>query len=222
MIEINEQIVEWQDLGSIAYRSAWELQDDLRRKRIAGEICNRLLLLEHPAVFTMGRRECADDMLSSANVIEADGIEIIKTNRGGRITYHGPGQLVGYFICELGSLGVGVREFVSRIEEIVIRTAADMGVYAIRNERYPGVWVGSDKLAAIGLHVSHDVTQHGFALNASCDLAAYRHILPCGISDGGMTRLIDHTHSQSDLGALKQSIIRHVGEVLNKRMVEIV
>ena len=216
MTEKNEKIIEWQDLGLITYQDAWKLQDELRQARIEGNICNRLLLLEHPSVFTMGRRDCSDDMISSEDVIEADGIEIVKTNRGGRITYHGPGQLVGYFICELGSLGLGVKEFVSRIEEIIIRTAADEGVVAHRNEKYPGVWIGSDKLAAIGLHVSHDVTQHGFALNLNCDLTAYRHIVACGINEGGVTRLVDHAHSQREMNALKHAIIEHTGEVLSR------
>jgi lipoyl(octanoyl) transferase len=222
MAEKNQQIIEWQDLGVVGYREAWDLQEELRRERIDGNIQNRLLLLEHPSVFTMGRRECEADILSPEHLIEADGIEIVKTNRGGRITYHGPGQLVGYFICELGSLGLGVKEFVNRIEEIVIRTVAEIGVKSNRDGEHPGVWVGQDKLAAIGLHVSHDVTQHGFALNGSCDLSAYKHILACGISGRGVTRISDHSSANCSTGALKKAIVRNAEDVLNQKMIEIV
>ncbi len=222
MSERNQKTIEWQDLGLIKYLEGWKLQDELRRQRIEGDISNRLLLLEHPPVFTMGRRDCSEDILSSSSAILADGIEIIKCNRGGRITYHAPGQLVGYFICSLTSLGMGIKEFVKRIEEIVIRTSLELGIKTCRNEKYPGVWIDGDKVAAIGLHVSHDVTEHGFALNFNCDLAPYEHIVACGIRDGGSTRLIDHAQLNLDVDALKKIIIRKTGDVLNANMLKIV
>jgi len=222
MVERNQKIIEWQDLGLIEYLKGWKLQDELRRQRIEGEISNRLLLLEHPPVFTMGRRDCSEDILSSLSTIRADGIEIVKCNRGGRITYHAPGQLVGYFICSLTSLGMGVKKFVERIEEIIIRTSLELGIKTHRNEKYPGVWIDRDKVAAIGLHVSHDVTEHGFALNFNCNLAPYEHIVACGIKGAGSTRLADHTQLNLDVVALKKIIIRKTGNVLNANMLKIV
>jgi lipoate-protein ligase B len=180
-------MIECVDLGLINYNEAWKVQEDLRLKRERGEISDRLLLLEHPPVFTLGKRDCDEDIVSARGLIAKDGIDIVKTNRGGRITYHGPGQLVGYFICSVNE--IGVKRFVWLIEELLIGVLSGFGIEGNRDPEHPGIWVGKNKIAAIGLHVSRGITQHGFALNVNPDLNHYRHIIPCGIKARGVTSM---------------------------------
>ncbi|MBN1282430.1 MAG: lipoyl(octanoyl) transferase LipB [Proteobacteria bacterium] len=212
--------VEWRDLGRVRYAKAWRMQEDLRRERRAGRIPDRLLLLEHDPVITQGRRGIASDVLSGADALAAEGIELVVTNRGGRATYHGPGQLVGYFIFDLAKARLGVREFVRMVEEMLIGTVGEFGIRAERDEGHPGIWAGGEKLAAIGLNVSHGVTQHGFALNAGCDLSPYRHIVACGISDRGVTtmeRLLDRPVGMDEL---KRAAVGAAAAVFGRDMVE--
>lgn len=214
--------LEWQDLGVLRYRDAWRLQDELRERRVAGEIGDRFLLVEHPPVFTLGKRDCSDDFLSSPEAISADGIEMVRCNRGGRVTYHGPGQLVGYFICGLSSLELGVRDFMKEIEIVCLRVLSDFNIDANTDDENPGIWVGHDKLVAIGLNVSRGVTQHGFAVNVDCDLGAYRHIVACGIKGRGVTaisRVLGHSPGMPEV---KRSVISHIGKVFSRRMVELI
>ncbi len=180
-------MIECVDLGLISYTEAWGIQEELRARREKGDIPDRLLLLEHPPVLTLGKRECKEDIVSSPEAIAADGIGIVKANRGGRVTYHGPGQLVGYFIFDVGD--AGIKRFVCLIEELLIETLGEFGIKGHRDREHPGVWVGQDKIAAIGLHVSRGITQHGFALNVDPNLSHYRHIVPCGIRGRGVTSM---------------------------------
>ncbi len=210
------------DLGLIGYSEAWRVQEDLRLKREKEEICDRLLLLEHPPVFTLGRRECDEDIVSTRELIAKDGIDIVKTNRGGRITYHGPGQLVGYFICNVNEVvrhcviasgakqSPGIKGFVWFIEELLLRVLADFSVKGSRDPDHPGIWVGRDKIAAIGLHVSHGITQHGFALNVNPDLSHYRHIIPCGIKARGVTSLACLLEKAPSVDEVKHAIHAHL------------
>jgi len=216
-----DRIVKWQNLGCVPYGEALSLQEELRAKRIEGKIDDLLLLLEHPPVFTMGRRDCEDDFISGHEEIEADGIEIVKTGRGGRVTYHGPGQLVGYFICDLNSLRLGVKDFVNAIEEICLRVLTDFHIRASRDEKHPGIWVGKNKIAAIGLNVSHNVTQHGFALNVDCDLDAYRHITPCGIQGRWVTSMEQHLKRAPQRGDIIERLIAHASSILSVKMDEV-
>lgn len=176
-------------LGMMPYREAWELQEELRAARAQGMIPDTLLLCEHPPVFTIGRRDCRADWRATFETIARAGIEVIQVNRGGRITYHGPGQLVGYCIVDLPARRMGIRDFVTAIESLLIRTLHRFGVDGARDATYPGVWVGAEKIAAIGLHVRRGVTLHGFALNVSPRMEAYAYIVPCGLHDRGVTSL---------------------------------
>lgn len=212
--------MEWQELGTMPYSEASKLQERLRELRIAGLIPDRMLLVEHPPVLTVGKRDSGEDFCSPPEEIAADGIDVIKTNRGGRVTYHGPGQLVGYFICSLESLGMGVKDFVRAIEEASIRTLADFGIRAHRDKEHPGVWIGRDKICAIGLNVSRGVTQHGFALNVDCDLSAYRHIVACGIRGRGVTSMTRLLPKPPPMRRVKKDLVDHVGSVLSRTMVE--
>ena len=218
---ISRDIMQWQDLGRVPYREAWAMQEELRVARAGRGIQDRLLLLEHDPVITLGRRGCPEDVLSSEEELAAAGIEVVATNRGGRATYHGPGQLVGYLICELAGFGVGVRAFVHSIEEVLIRALAGFGVEAGRDENYPGLWVGRDKIVAVGLNISHGITQHGFALGVSCDLDAYRHLVACGISDRGITTMERVTGRAHRMDEIKAAVAEAAGAVLGRGMIRL-
>lgn len=178
-------------LGMLPYDEATQLQQELVALRQAGRIADRLLLLEHPPVITLGvaARDSRENILATADEIARHGVEVRAARRGGNVTYHGPGQLVGYPVMELAPGRRDVHRYVRDLEEVLIRTAGHFGVQAGREPGLTGVWVGRDKLAAIGVRFSRWVTSHGFALNVTTDLARFRLIRPCGIDDRGVTSL---------------------------------
>jgi lipoyl(octanoyl) transferase len=175
-------------LGRIAYAPAFELQHTLADRRASGEIDDTLLLLEHDAVYTLGRRATDAEVLLDADALAARGIAVERTDRGGRVTYHGPGQLVGYPIVDLGQ-NADLVAYVRTLERALIATLAEYGIAAGTIEGLTGVWVGDSKIGAIGVHVSRGVTTHGFALNVTADLDAFNGIIPCGIVDRGVTSI---------------------------------
>lgn len=175
-------------LGRIAYAPAFDLQRALADRRAAGEIGDTLLLLEHDAVYTLGRRATDGEVLLDAEALAARGIAVEHTDRGGRVTYHGPGQLVGYPIIDLGQNGDLVG-YVRTLERALIATVAEYGIEAGTIQGLTGVWAGDSKLGAIGVHVSRGITTHGFALNVTADLDAFNGIIPCGIVDRGVTSI---------------------------------
>lgn len=184
-------MLEVRSLGVVPYGTALERQRKLVAARQAGEIADQLLLLEHPAVITVGvsGRGHRDHVLAAPAELRDRGIEVLDVPRGGDVTYHGPGQLVGYPIIDLKPDRCDVHRYVRDLEEVAIRTAASFGVVAGRVAGLTGVWVGNDKLAAIGVRLSRWVTSHGFALNVSGDLDQFRLIVPCGLRERGVTSL---------------------------------
>jgi lipoyl(octanoyl) transferase len=185
-------VIDVRQLGTVDYRTAWELQRDLVDGRVAGGP-DTLLLLEHPSVYTAGRRTEPHER-PSPDVHGTPGIDVIDTDRGGKITWHGPGQLVGYPIMGLVE-PLDVVNYVRRIEEALIKVCADVGLETVRVDGRSGVWLPASagrperKVAAIGVRVSRATTMHGFALNCDCDLTAFAGIVPCGIGDAGVTSL---------------------------------
>ena len=179
-------------LGRIGYDEALALQEDAARCVAAGEQ-ERFFLLEHEPVFTLGRNASASDILFTPERCRQLGIDVRETDRGGKVTYHGPGQLVGYPILDLSPDRRDVKRYVTDLEEVIIRALADFGVSAARSplrERVTSVWLGNDKIAAIGVHLSRWITTHGFALNVTDEpLENFRGIVPCGIADGGVTSM---------------------------------
>ena len=177
--------------GTVPYRAALDRQRHLVRSRQAGEIGDQLALLEHPPVITVGvsGRGRPDHVLASADGLREHGIEVIDVPRGGDVTYHGPGQLVGYPILSLKPDRCDVHRYVRDLEEVLIRTAARFGVEAGRIDGLTGVWAGHEKLAAIGVRLSRWVTSHGFALNVDTNLDHFRFIVPCGLAGYGVTSL---------------------------------
>jgi lipoate-protein ligase B len=186
--------VRW--LGRIDYREAWELQDRLAQQRLSGEIPDTLLLLEHPPTLTLGRGASAGNIIASSDRLARMGVAVVETNRGGDVTYHGPGQLVGYPILNLNQPPhrPDLHVYLRNLEEVLIRTLAVFDLKAGRFPGYTGVWIEPEsrdarKVAAIGIRTSRWITQHGFALNVSTDLSHFELIVPCGIRDYDVTSL---------------------------------
>ena len=189
-----EMRVEW--LGRREYREVWSLQRERAAQRLAGEIPDTLLLLEHPPTLTLGRAADRGHIVAAAERLEREGVAVVESDRGGDVTYHGPGQLVGYPIFNLREAPhqPDLHRYVRNIEETMIRTVAEFGIEAGRFSGYPGVWTGLDtphptKIAALGIRLSRWITHHGFALNVQTDLSHFDLIVPCGIHDYGVTSL---------------------------------
>ncbi|MBO0798780.1 MAG: lipoyl(octanoyl) transferase LipB [Blastocatellia bacterium] len=213
------RICDVRHLGSMPYAEAHALQQELVEKRKLDEIQDQLLLLEHPHVITLGRAANGANVLIDEAARARFGVELFETGRGGDVTYHGPGQLVGYPIIKLAPDRCDIRRYVRDLEEVLIRTAADFGIAAGRIEGLIGVWVGKEKLAAIGVRVSRWVTMHGFAFNVTTDLAYFRLIVPCGITDRGVTSLEKLLGRSVEIAEVAQSVTRHFGQVFSEEMV---
>lgn len=183
--------VEVRRLGLVPYGEALEIQKRLVDERRSGAIPDQLLLLQHPPVITLGvkARNSRANVLATPQALAAAGVEMFETGRGGDVTYHGPGQLVGYPIVDLKPDRCDVHRYVRDIEEVMIRVAGRFGVTAGRIEGLTGIWVGREKLGAIGVRIARWVTSHGFAFNVTTDLAHFGLIVPCGIADKGVTSL---------------------------------
>ena len=209
-------------LGRVDYSTALDLQQTLVHLVKEGRIGHTLLLLEHPPVITLGRNATAKNVIASGEALESRGIELHETDRGGDVTFHGPGQLVGYPIFELRGFTprIGAVEFVRKMEEALIRTCGDLGVVTQRIPGLTGVWTAEPaKIAAIGVHISRGVTSHGFALNINTDLDFFKLIVPCGITDKPVTSLekeMERAGSAQKLPSLEQAaelVSRNFGRV---------
>lgn len=212
----------------IDYSTALELQRSLVELRKGGEMGDVLLLLEHTPVITLGRNAKAEHVLASREQLAARGVEVFECDRGGDVTYHGPGQLVGYPIFDLRGFTtpegprktLGAVGFVRRLEEVLIRTCADFGIAAQRVAGRTGVWTehSDAKIAAIGVHISRGVTSHGFALNVSTDLEAFQLIVPCGIADKSVTSLGRELGEVPTLEKVAESVARNFGAVFQSQV----
>ena len=177
------------DLGLTEYGEAWELQRRLHHQRLEGEISDVLLLLEHPPTITIGKSGTLDNVLISRERLVQQGISLFFIDRGGDVTYHGPGQIVGYPIFDLRERGKDLHHYVHNLEEVILRTLRDFSIDAGRDESHPGVWVDGEEIAAIGLNVRRWVSMHGFALNVNTNLDHFTFINPCGFSDRRATSM---------------------------------
>jgi len=205
------------DLGLIGYAGAWTLQKRVVAARKAGAIEDVLLLCEHPHVITQGRNGKRENLLASEHVLRQKGVEFHTTDRGGDVTYHGPGQIVGYPILNLGAIRRDVVWYVRMLEEAMIRATAELGVAAKRVEGKTGIWIengnAEEKLGAIGVHISRWVTSHGFAYNVSTDLRYFDLIVPCGIADRKATSLEKLLGRSVKREEIAPRITEHFGEV---------
>lgn len=198
-------------LGLVPYGEAWALQQRLAEARRAGLAPDTLLLLEHPHTYTIGRSGTRDHVYLSESELAERGITCLEVDRGGDVTYHGPGQLVGYPIFDLGT-APDVGRYVRSLEGCLIETLADFGIEAGRLAGYTGVWIADEKIAAIGVKISRGVTTHGFALNVSTDLSFFGHILPCGIPDKGVTSMAVKVGHAPAMSEVEDAVVAHFQE----------
>jgi len=227
-----EKQVHLRDLGLIKYQEAWDLQESLLQSIISKKLNsnsdssipeteNYLLLCQHPHVFTLGKSGSEDNLLANFIQLQAKNAEFVKTNRGGDITYHGPGQMVGYPILNLDYFVKGIREYVDKLEETIILTLNDYGIKAERLNGATGVWIDTQvpgktrKICAIGVRVSRGVSMHGFAFNVNTDLAYFQMINPCGFTDKAVTSLSKELGRVIDEDEVKARYVKHFGIVFN-------
>ena len=206
-------------MGLVGYQEALELQRELVEERRANRIPDLLLLLQHPPVITLGvRSETARaNVVATSERLAELGIEVHETGRGGDVTYHGPGQIVGYPILDLRPDRCDVHKYVRDLEEVMIRTCADYGIAAGRIAGLTGTWVGAEKIGAIGIRISRWITSHGFAFNVRTDLDHFKLIVPCGISDRGVTSLERLTGRTIALDAVEDALVRRFSDVFERR-----
>ena len=207
-------------LGMVRYRDALALQQQLVEERRAGQVGDVLLLLEHSPVITLGVRgdggRC--HIVATDERLATLGVEVSETGRGGDVTYHGPGQIVGYPILDLRPDRCDVHRYVRDIEDVMIRTCADYGIAACRIEGLTGAWVDDRKIGAIGVRISRWITSHGFAFNVNTDLDAFSLIVPCGIADRGVTSLQDLLGRRVPLDQVEETLAYHFGAVFDGRI----
>jgi lipoyl(octanoyl) transferase len=215
------------DLGLIGYERAWDLQKRIVAARKLALIPDVLLLCEHPHVITMGRNGRAEHLLASESILRARSVEFHATNRGGDITYHGPGQIVAYPILNLAEIRRDVGWYVRQLEEAMIRTSAEYGITAERREGRTGIWVNltnasgiadEEKLGAIGVHISRWVTSHGLAYNITTDLSYFDLIVPCGIAGKRATSLKRLLNREVEMNGASQKLVRHLGDCFGRNI----
>ncbi len=205
-------------LGRTEYRECWDLQRRLARARAEGGVPDILLLTEHDHVYTIGRSGDDRHLLATDEELSRTGVAVVHTDRGGDITYHGPGQLVGYPILDLARHGSDLHLYLRMLEEAVIRTLLEFGTAAGRHPSYTGVWVGGEKICAIGVRTSRWITMHGFALNVRTDLTKFDRIIPCGIFEKGVTSMHLLLGRDVTLDEVEPAIARNLAEVFSSEI----
>ena len=203
----------YSDLGKIDYQAAWELQRELFDKRYKNVLPDILLLLEHNHTYTLGKTADKNNLICSKNYLEENKISVYDIDRGGDITYHGPGQIVGYPIISLENWKKDTHKYLRAIEEVIIRTCSEFGINSSRNEKYTGVWVEEKKIAAIGIKVSRWITMHGFAFNVNTDLKYFGGIIPCGIKDKAVTSIENELKQKVNIESVKKLTLKHFKDV---------
>jgi lipoyl(octanoyl) transferase len=208
------------DLGSIDYKEAWDLQKSILDLRYKKRIDDILLLLEHPHTYTLGKTAHRENLVGSSEYLEKNEISVYDIDRGGDITYHGPGQIVGYPIIDLNNWEKDTHKYLRALEEILIKTCNEYGINANRNPELTGVWIETRKIAAIGIKVSRWITMHGFAFNVNTDLNFFNGIIPCGINDKDVTSLNRELNKDVYLDNVKSQILKYTTEIFDYDDVE--
>lgn len=213
----------WQYLGQIPYAEANALQERIRDEIKSGEGPERLLLLTHPHVYTLGRNAEAGDVLQGREWLETRGVTVTETDRGGQVTYHGPGQLVGYPVVNLSPDRRDIRRYIHDLQEVLVRTLADFDVEAQprHDQEHIGIWVDEQKIASLGVHIKRWITTHGFALNVAPDLTYFTGIVPCGLNNVRMTSIERLTGNAPELETVARRVVHHFGEIFERDMVSI-
>lgn len=202
------KILDYCDLGFIDYKEAWDLQKEIHTKRTRDEVNDILFLLEHPHTYTLGKVAEKENLLSNDDQLKELGIKVYEIDRGGDITYHGPGQIVGYPIINLSDWKEDTHEYLRGLEEVIMRVCSDYGLKTERHPKHTGVWIENRKIAAIGIKVSRWVTMHGFAFNVNTDLNYFGGIIPCGIRDKDVTSLKRELGKELDIDEVKMKLVK--------------
>lgn len=223
----------YKDLGLIKYKDAWDYQEEIVAKRVKNKFdkintdeADLIIFCEHPNVYTLGKSGDDTNLLLDYIQMQAKNVEFFKTNRGGDITYHGPGQIVGYPIIDLDRLKIGIKQYIHLLEEAVIITLDELGIKSERLEGATGVWLDTDtkqkqrKICAIGVKVSRSVTMHGFAFNVNTDLSYFNHINPCGFVDKGVTSLEKELGTKQDYEAIKTQLLKNLCKVFEFELID--
>ncbi len=205
--------LDYSDLGLIDYKVAWDLQKEIFNLRLNNEINDTFFLLEHPHTYTLGKVAEKENLISNDDQLKELGINVYEIDRGGDITYHGPGQIVGYPIIKLTDWKQDTHEYLRGLEEVIMMTCAEYGISTERNPKYTGVWIGQKKIAAIGIKVSRWITMHGFAFNVNTDLNYFGGIIPCGIRDKEVTSLKKELGTDKDLQEVKEKLVNNFKKV---------
>ena len=232
---IKNKKVKITELGFLPYSEAWDIQEEYFSNTIAVKRQNRhldssiltenhLLLVEHPPVFTLGKSGKIEHLLLKEEVLKSKGIAFFKTNRGGDITFHGPGQLVGYPILDLDNFFTDIHKYLRYLEEIIIKTLSDFGLNSARSDGETGVWLDlgtpfARKICAMGVRASRWVTMHGFALNINTDLSYFDYIVPCGIQGKGVTSIAKELKREVDPSIVKAAVLKNFSEVFEVEII---
>ncbi len=208
------------NLDTIDYKEAWDLQKSIFELRYQQKVDDVFLLLEHPHTYTLGKTADKKNLVGNEEYLNKNNISVYDIDRGGDITYHGPGQIVGYPIIDLNSWGKDTGKYLRALEEIIIRTCADYGLLVTRVPKYTGVWIEDRKIAAIGIKVTRWITMHGFALNVNTDLSLYNGIIPCGITNKEVTSLQKELNTEIDIQEVKSKILNHTVTIFGYNDIE--
>lgn len=211
--EMNNKNLTYSDLGIVDYNEAWDLQKKIHEQRVGGLIKDHFFLLEHPNTYTLGKTADRSNLVGNENFLKEKKISVYDIDRGGDITYHGPGQIVGYPIINLNEWHQDTHKYLRALEEVIIRVCFDFGLIACRDPKYTGVWIDNRKIAAIGIKVSRWVTMHGFAFNINTDLSLFNGIIPCGITDKAVTSLSKEINKIIEINFIKTLLLKHFTEV---------
>ena len=211
--KMEKKILKYCDLGFIDYKEAWDLQQEVHKKRVSGEVDDFLFVLEHPNTYTLGKTAHKENLIGSEDYLKKNQISVYDIDRGGDITYHGPGQIVGYPIIDLNNWFKDTHKYLRALEEVIIKTCSDYGLNSERNSKHTGVWIGDRKIAAIGIKVSRWVTMHGFAFNVNTDLNLFNGIIPCGIQDKSVTSMKQELNREVSIQEVKEKLLKNFTEL---------
>lgn len=205
----SEKEILYIDAGIIDYQEAWDLQKKILELRYQNKIPDVLLLLEHPNTYTLGKVTDKNNLLSDPDFLKENKISVYEIDRGGDITFHGPGQIVGYPIINLVNWKRDAHEYLRGLEEVIIRTCDEFGLKSQRNPKYTGVWIDDRKIAAIGIKISRWITMHGFAFNVNTDLSLFNGIIPCGIKEKSVTSLSKELNVEVEIKIVKEKLLNN-------------
>jgi lipoyl(octanoyl) transferase len=216
--EINKLI--YCDLDSIDYKEAWDLQKSIHQLRVENKIDDVLFLLEHPHTYTLGKTADKENLVGDDKYLSEHNISVYDIDRGGDITYHGPGQIVGYPIINLSNWQQDTHKYLRAIEDVILNVCAEYGLNGSRVDKYTGVWIADRKICAIGIKVSRWITMHGFAFNINTDLKLFDGIIPCGITDKDVTSLNRELKKEIQINEVKEKIIHHFIDIFRFNQIE--